>query len=118
VADEEAVKPGHTHLKADIGKRRAQFFKRDVLAGFPDRQDIRPPRLNSARPHVAALGLWSEPACVPPLRLPTAVEGATPNRLAAARQLIPSSTEARTRESKSIDSGWPIHAGPLHQHGF
>jgi hypothetical protein len=43
-----------------------------------------------------------------------AVEGATPNRAAAARQLIPSSIEAITRARKSIESGCPIHADLLH----
>jgi len=39
------------------------------------------------------------------------VAAATPNRTAAARQLIPSSTAASARERKSIDNGLPINAG-------
>ena len=39
------------------------------------------------------------------------VDGATPKRFAAARQLIPSSTAADARDLKSIDSGLPIHTG-------
>ncbi len=39
------------------------------------------------------------------------VAASTPNRRAAARQLIPSSTPANARDLKSIDNGLPIHAG-------
>ena len=46
-----------------------------------------------------------------------AVDGATPKRAAAARQLIPSSIAARSRERKSIERGRPIHTGLHHQHG-
>jgi hypothetical protein len=43
-----------------------------------------------------------------------AVDGATPKRAAAARQLIPSSIAAIKRSRKSIESGCPIHADLLH----
>jgi len=32
--------------------------------------------------------------------------------------VIGPSIAARSRPRKSIDRGWPIHAGLLHQHGF
>lgn len=46
------------------------------------------------------------------------VDGATPNRTAAPRQLMPPSIAAKARARKSIDRGWPIRAGLLHQHAF
>ena len=58
-------------MKANIGKGRAQFFKRDALARFLDRQGICHKRFNLARQQVAALGLESEPACDAPFLLPT-----------------------------------------------
>jgi hypothetical protein len=47
-ADEEAVQPGHRHVQTNADQRLAQLFKRDVLALFPDSQDIRPPLLDPA----------------------------------------------------------------------
>ena len=41
------------------------------------------------------------------------VAAATPSRVAAARQLIPSSTAASARDRRSIDNGLPIEAGLL-----
>jgi hypothetical protein len=59
--------------------------------------------LNPTRTHVTALRFGGKGARVAPKRI--AVEGATPNRAAAARQLNPLSIAAKSRERKSIESG-------------
>lgn len=46
------------------------FSLNDVLAGFPDRQDIVASRLDPVRPHVPALGLGGKAARVAPLPVP------------------------------------------------
>ena len=98
-AYEEAMQPGDGDEQANRGQACALFLKRDVVARFSDRKDVCRPLFHPARAHIA-------------------VEGATPSRAAAARQLSPSSTAARSRERKSIERGCAIHAGLLHQHEF
>tara|TARA_R110000868_G_scaffold325895_1_gene586784 strand:+ start:115 stop:417 length:303 start_codon:yes stop_codon:yes gene_type:complete len=71
VTNEEAVKPGHRDVQAQIDQRRPQFFKRDVLARFPYGEDFSLPLLDPARSHIATLRLGSKAAGRTPLILPT-----------------------------------------------
>jgi hypothetical protein len=59
------VKPGGRHGQADLGYGNAQFFKRDVLARFPQGQNIRYSILHPARSDITTLGLGRESACLP-----------------------------------------------------
>ena len=43
---EEAVKPGHRNGQPDLDQGRAQLLERDVLARFPERENVLPPRRN------------------------------------------------------------------------
>jgi len=45
-ADEGAVQPGYRHVQTNADQRLAQLFKRDVLARFPDRENVRLPLLD------------------------------------------------------------------------
>lgn len=99
------MQPGNGDDQTDLRQTCAQFLKRDVLASLPDGEDIGSSLfINPARAHVAALRLGSKVTSLAPLPCQRiAVDGATPNRTAAERQLIPSSTAAKSRERKSID---------------
>jgi hypothetical protein len=41
VTHKEAVKPGYRNGQVDLDQRLAQFFERDGLARFPDRENVR-----------------------------------------------------------------------------
>jgi len=69
-AGEEAVKPGHGDVQTESEQRQAQLFERDVLAPFPDTEDVRPSLLQPTRAHVTALGLGSKVAGLALLRPP------------------------------------------------
>lgn len=70
VTNEEAMKPGHRDVQADLNQRQAQFLKRDVLARLPHGQDFLSPLLDPARAHVATLRLGSKIARHASLILP------------------------------------------------
>jgi len=69
-ARKEAVKPGDQHDQADLGQGNAQFFERDVLARFPQGQNIRCSLLHPARSDITSLGLGGEAAGLPSSRHP------------------------------------------------
>jgi len=86
--------------------RSSQMARMSAARSSIRRERISPPRGFGAMSPVSR-------CCA---RQRTAVEGATPNRSAAARQLDPLSTAAKSRVRKSIERA--IHAGLLHQHEF
>lgn len=107
-ADEETMKFRHRDDQAGVSQRHPQFCQPDVLTRLPDREDVRRSLLDPARTQVTALRLGGKGARVAPTRMPTiAVEGATPNRAAAARQLNPLSIAAKRRERDSSKAGDP-----------
>ena len=93
------------------GQPLTQFIERNVPPLLIQRKDHCLMRLDPPRPLIAALRPWgiaARPALL--IAPPNRRRGATPKRVAAARQLIPPSIAANVRNRKSIDSHLPIHA--------
>lgn len=110
----KAMQPRNRDGQANLDQCEAQLFKRDVLAHLPDGEDVRRTLFHPARAHFAALWLGAKSPVSRRRACPRiAVEAATPNRLEAARQLIPPFTAAKSRERRSIERGCAIHAGLL-----
>ena len=86
--------------------RSSQMARMSAARSSIRRERISPPR---------GFGAMS-PASRCCTRQRTAVDGATPNRSAAARQLDCLSTAAKSRARRSIER--TIHVGLLHQQGF
>lgn len=70
MAHEEAVKRRIGHHQAGFGQCGTQLIERNVLACFPQGENVRAARLDPTRTHVAALGFGCEATALAPPRLP------------------------------------------------
>ena len=105
------MEPRDRHRHARLTHFAAQLVQCDVAACLVQHQHRLAVRLDPSRPRIPALWLGGVTTCAAALVVPADyVAAATPNRVAAARQLIPSSTAASARDRRSINDGLLIHA--------